>query len=101
MNNIKFSNREEVSINVASTLDELAGIGDFDSSFIVFVVRPVDGKTRSCSRDRMTCLAASRNSSKEFGLSRTQGSNSMGLRTVDNITPASEMAKPVVDGRSR
>ena len=77
---------------------------DFDTSSIVFVVRPVGGKTRSCCIDRMerTCLAASSNNSKEFGLSRTQGSsNSLGLRTVDNRTPASEMAKPVVDRRSQ
>ena len=61
MNNIKFSNREEVSIDVASTLDGLAGIDDFDTRCIVFVVGPVGGKTRSCSRDRTerTCLAAS------------------------------------------
>ena len=85
-----------MSADVASTLDGLAGIDDFDTSFILVEVGPVGGKTRSCSRDRMerTYLAASSNSSKEFGLSRTQGSNSMDLRMVDNSTPASEMTKP-------
>ena len=87
---------------MASTLDGLAGIDDFDTSFIAFLVGPVGGKTRSCSRDRMerTCLVASSNSSKEFVLSRTQGSNSLGLRTVNNSVPASGMTKPVV-GRLR
>ena len=80
-----------LNINMAGTLGGNAGVNDFDGRLIVFVDRSRGslGKTKLMHDSAQVAgVFSSGDGSEEFSLSRTGGSNRLGLTPIRNSATA-------------